>query len=263
MRMGMIADWSEPDIKFAAEAQIPYVEFIPWCPMAEFTGKRKTIESLLDKHSVKVSAMGFFNHDIINPDAAKRESDLKDIHEMIELCETWKTPVFMIGAGQLQKDQPEQDALQKSIEALKKIVDVAGEHGVTVAIYNCHCWNYCVTPRHWGALLAAIPQIRFKYDCSHSYYDNRDYLAEIRDFGKFFAHTHIKGCVKAEGRQVDDPPAGLDQIDWRSVIALLYKYEYKGVLSLESHSKIWNDAKRLKYQGLRFSAKYIKSLLVE
>ena len=148
MRIGMISDWNESDIKFSAEARIPHVEFIPWCPMAEFTGKRAATETLLDKYSVKVAAMGFFNHDIINPDTAKRASDLKDINEMIDLCKAWKSPVFMIGAGQLQKEQPEQEALKASIEALKKIVDYAGERGVTVAVYNCHCWNYCVAPRH-------------------------------------------------------------------------------------------------------------------
>jgi len=263
MRVGMISNWDEQDIKFAAEAQLPWVEFIPWCPMGDFTGKRKDIEGLLAKHKVNVSAMGFFNHDIINPDAAKRESDLKDIREMIALCKDWKAPVFMLGAGLLQKDQDERAALRQSIEALKKIVDDAGKQGLTVAIYNCHCWNYCTTPRHWEALLAAIPQIRFKYDCSHSYYDGRDYLAELRDFGKYLAHFHVKGCIKAEGRQVYDPPAGLDQLDWRSVLGLLYRAEYKGVLSLEPHTKIWSDPSQLKYQGLRFSAKYIKSLLVE
>ncbi|HYG76179.1 MAG TPA: sugar phosphate isomerase/epimerase [Planctomycetota bacterium] len=263
MRIGMIADWVEADIKFAADTKIPYVEFIPWCPMSEFTGKRKEVETLLDKYNVKTSAMGFFNHDIIHPDATKRASELKDVNEMIDLCKAWHTPVFMIGAGELQKGRNEQEALRESIEALKRIVNYAGERGITVAVYNCHCWNYCVTPRHWGALLSAIPQIRFKYDCSHSYYDGRDYLSEIRDFGQYFAHFHVKGCVKAEGRRLDDPPAGLDQIDWRSVMALLYKCEYKGVLSLEPHSPLWTDAKRMKYQGLRFSANFIRTLQVD
>lgn len=263
MRVGMISKWEEKDIKFASEAQIPWAEFIPWCPMSEFTGQRKDVEGWLSKYKVGVSAMGFFNRDIINADAAKRESDLKDVREMIALCKDWKVPVFMIGAGKLEKDQDERAALKLSIEQLKRIVDDAGKHNITVAVYNCHCWNYCTTPRHWEALLATIPQIRFKYDCSHSYYDGRDYLAELRDFGKYLAHFHVKGCIKAEGRQVYDPPAGLDQIDWRSVMGMLYRAEYKGVLSLEPHSKPWTDPEKLRYPGLRHAAKYIKSLLVE
>src|SRR3954462_10483392 len=109
MRVGMIADWNEADIKFAAETKIPHVEFIPWCPMSEFLGKRQATETLLDKFNVRVAAMGFFKQDIINHDSAKRASDLKDVNEMIDLCKAWKTPVFMIGAGQLQKDQDEQE----------------------------------------------------------------------------------------------------------------------------------------------------------
>jgi sugar phosphate isomerase/epimerase len=263
MRIGMISDWNEADIQFASETNIPWVEFIPWSPMAEFLGRRDATETLLERHHVRVSAMGFFNHDIINPDPEKRASDLKDCRQMIDLCKSWNCPVFLIGAGDLQKGQDEAAALRQSIEALKGLVDYAGERSVTTAVYNCHCWNYCVTPRHWGALLNAIPRLRFKYDCSHSYYDGRDYLAELRDWGRYLAHFHVKGCVKAEGRQLDDPPAGLDQIDWRSVMALLYRAEYQGVLSLEAHSPMWTDAKKLKYQGLRFSANYLRSLQVE
>ena len=207
--------------------------------------------------------MGFFNRDIIHPDDAKRNTDLKDARDMIDLCRDWNCPVFLIGGGELQKGRDERDALKQTIETLRGLLDYAGERKVQLAVYNCHCWNYCVAPRHWEALLSALPQIRFKYDSSHAYYDGRDYLSEIRDFAKYFAHFHVKGCIKAEGRPLYDPPAGLDQIDWRSIVALLYQARYRGVLSLEPHSSPWTDPNELKYQGLAFSTRFMRSLFVE
>src|SRR5690606_40163880 len=58
-----------------------------------------------------------------------------------------------------------------------------------------------------------------------------DYLKEMRDWGDRFTHVHIKGSVIIDGKRYDDPPAGLDQTDWKTFIAILYAKKYNGGLS--------------------------------
>ncbi|MEZ8222021.1 hypothetical protein GG496_002191, partial [Candidatus Fervidibacteria bacterium JGI MDM2 JNZ-1-D12] len=64
-------------------------------------------------------------------------------------------------------------------------------------------------------------------------------MQHARDYGHRFYHIHAKGCVKVAGKPFDDPPAGMDQIDWRSLFAILYKHNYQGDINLEPHSPTW------------------------
>ncbi|MBO7222705.1 MAG: hypothetical protein J6V70_01055, partial [Kiritimatiellae bacterium] len=59
---------------------------------------------------------------------------------------------------------------------------------------------------------------------------------------------------------VDDPPAGLDMINWPAILGLLYAAKYDGTLSIEPHSNTWKGD--LGERGLDLTIKYMKSLLV-
>jgi hypothetical protein len=61
------------------------------------------------------------------------------------------------------------------------------------------------------------------------------------------------------GKRTDDPPAGLDQINWPALIALLYVKRYNGGLSIEPHSGVWQDG--LGAWGVDYTINYFKPLL--
>lgn len=71
---------------------------------------------------------------------------------------------------------------------------------------------------------------------------------------------HIKGTVKVEGEQVDDPPAGMDDTKWPAVFALLYKTGYNGSLSIEPHSSTWKG--ELADKGVDFTINYIRPFIL-
>ncbi len=64
-----------------------------------------------------------------------------------------------------------------------------------------------------------------------------------------------------EDKRIDDPPAGLDQTDWKTFIALLYYHNYTKGLSIEPHSPIWQG--ELGERAINYTTKFIKSLLIE
>ena len=58
----------------------------------------------------------------------------------------------------------------------------------------------------------------------------------------------------------DNPPAGIDAIDWRTFFAILYKYDYDGYLAIEPHSSTWQGEKGDK--GIRYTIQYIRDLML-
>ena len=90
--------------------------------------------------------------------------------------------------------------------------------------------------------------------------DPEDYLEEIRDWGHRFYHVHIKGTLKVGGKHVDDPPAGLDMINWNALMGMLYAVGYDGTLSIEPHSGVWQG--ELGEKGIDYTIRYIRERML-
>ena len=132
---------------------------------------------------------------------------------------------------------------------------------IKVAIQNCSWNNFIVSPEHWKIVLGENPDLYIKFDASHTYNRYHDYLAELSDWCHRVAHVHIKGTVHAGSRPVDDPPAGMDDINWRSLFAILYSRGYDGDLSIEPHSAVWHG--ELGNSGVIFTRDYIRSFMLK
>ena len=112
----------------------------------------------------------------------------------------------------------------------------------------------------WTVIHGFLPELGIKFDPSHSRYAGGDYLREMRDWGERFYHVHIKGSVIINGERFDDPPAGLDQTDWQSFMAILYAKGYSGGLSIEPHSHNWEG--ELGEKGLDYTVNFMRKLVL-
>jgi sugar phosphate isomerase/epimerase len=70
---------------------------------------------------------------------------------------------------------------------------------------------------------------------------------------------HVKGTVDIGGGRFDDPPAGMDSINWGLLVAIMRKHGYNGVMSIEPHSETWQG--ELGAKGIAFTIKMMKQLL--
>ena len=125
------------------------------------------------------------------------------------------------------------------------------------------------------------------------------YLEEAMEWGDYFGYVHIKGVIqrglsheplhmelfkmmheypeaaaqlqnsplfKNDGpfaynpQSYDNPPAGIDVINWRAFFAALYQHGYDGDLSIEPHSRTWRG--ELGEKGVRYTIKYIRDLML-
>ena len=149
-----------------------------------------------------------------------------------------------------------------AIEIFGRMLDRAKGTGTNVAVYNCDWNNFVHNMETWKVVLGELPDLKIKFDASHSYHAGRDYLREMSDWGDRFAHVHVKGAVKTGGRGVDDPPAGMDDLKWGAMFAALYARGYDGCLSIEPHSAAWMFHTERGKAGVRYTVDYISKFIV-
>jgi sugar phosphate isomerase/epimerase len=106
-----------------------------------------------------------------------------------------------------------------AIEIFGRLAEKAKGTGTSVAIYNCDWNNFVHDIDAWKIVLGELPDVKIKFDASHSYHAGRDYMHEIADWADRFSHVHVKGAVVNRGRYIDDPPAGMDDLKWGSIFA--------------------------------------------
>lgn len=241
---------------------------------------------------VEVGAVGRWGSKILDADGKMIDSEFDHVKALIEF-------VKQVGAGAYLVSVNYVDGLSyyknitAAIDYLNKVCEYAGD--LPVCIVNCNTGtNYIRTPDEWRLVLTEVPKLKIKYDPSHSFIHGGPtgaYMEEAFEFGDRFGYVHIKGVIQSakydhssmgkyfkwmreipelgklvraemeqNGRYYDNPPAGLDSINWRAFMAILYKHGYDGMLSLEPHSRVWQGD--LGERGVKFSIDYMRSLMI-
>ena len=261
MRLGRILD------KYTAEGfdavKASNLEFVEFCcnNAAEadaLIAAKSTILAESARTGVAVSCVGRWNHDLqengaINMEKAEQYLTLLDT--AVELgAKTFVCGCNYDNSVSLYRNYT------NALEFLGMLTERAKGKNIKVALQNCSWNNFLVTPEQWKVVLGDNPDLYIKFDASHTYNRHDNYLEELSDWGERVAHVHIKGTTHAGARVVDDPPAGMDDIQWSSLFSILYARKYDGDLSIEPHSATWKGA--LGEAGIAFTRDFIRGFML-
>lgn len=261
MTLGMIENWGEECFEKVASFGLKAVEF---CynvgnDPEDIIEEADDIKTYVEKYGVKVLSMGRWGSDKFDGDGNIIEEELQGTYMLLDVCEKLGCPVFNTGVNYIEKLSYEENC-EKAVMFLQKLVDYGRDKGVKIATYNCDWNNYVREPKAWELVHNQIPELGIKYDPSHCINSGSgDYLGEAAVWGKRFYHFHLKGTLNINGQHLDDPPAGLDMIDWGALIAVLYKHKYQGMLSIEPHSPTWFG--ELGDWGVKYTIDYISKMI--
>lgn len=260
MKLGIIA---HPQPESFEQARAYGLDFVEFCinvgaDTEAFVASVPALKQASEQTGVGVASVGRWGADRIGANGVLEE-ELEISYSLIRAASDLGCPNFVCGVN-LVEELSFYDNCRYAIAYFEKLIAYAKPLGVTIATYNCH-WNaFTDEPSAWKVIHGHLPELGIKFDPSHSRYAGRDYLREMRDWGDRFKHVHIKGSLIVDGERFDDPPAGLDQTDWRSFMAILYGKGYQGGLSIEPHSSVWTG--ELGDKGIQFTIDYIRSLMV-
>lgn len=261
MRLGIISAWDENAFINAKKKGLEFIECdvnsVPEC-VDDYAANVDNVKALTEKYGVDIGAIGRWGSHRVNDDGSLDERELGCSYTLIDCCEKLGCPVFICGCNYIQSRTFEQNC-ESAIEYFRKCVEYATPKGVKVCVYNCPSNNFVLDPTTWDVILPAVPGLGIKYDTSHTIKRGGDYMDETNRYAKFFYHVHIKGSVYVNGKRVDDPPAGLDQVNWGAFLAVLYKRNYNAGLSIEPHSKTWRG--KLGEWGVDYTINYIRPMI--
>lgn len=262
MKLGMI--YNAADTEGFDYVKSKGLEFIEVCCNYDENNERflsqiDSIKENIKRTGIKIGSVGRWNSLPIKDGKIDPEV-LSKMKKLIDGAHEVGSPVFNVGVNYDDTVTRYQN-YTLAIEYLKTLVAYAKPYGMKICVYNCDWNNWVHTAEQWDVILPEIPELMIKFDCSHAFNRGEDYLNLIYKYGDRFGHMHIKGEVSVGGRTIDDPPAGMDDIKWRSVFATLYNIGYDGTFSLEPHSSTWKGD--LGDKGIDFTINFIKPFILK
>ena len=260
MRLGRIQnDWSAEGFDLVVRQKLDFIEI---CSNNDeeadaVIAAQNDIKAQIARTGIPISCLGRWNHYMMH-DGKIEPAEIERYEKHLDAAAALGAKTFVCGCNYDDSVSLFRN-YDNAIRFLGPLCERGRKKGVKVAVHNCDWNNYIVSPKQWEVVLGELPDLYIKFDPSHSYNRGGHYLDELADWGERVAHLHIKGTTHAGSRGVDDPPAGMDDIRWPSVFAILYSRDYDGDLSIEPHSGAWlGDRGEF---GVAFTRDYIRKFL--
>lgn len=264
MQLGIIGTYgafNPADFDAAKARGLSFVEYCIniGCDWQAFAASADEINAAIARTGITVGSIGRWGTARITADGPIAE-EMEADKALIRTAAKVGCPVFVCGCNRVE-DLSEFENCQLAIHYFQELLDLGKEVGVKIALYNCRWNNFVCCDPYWTLILGRLPDLGIKYDASHCINESdNDYLTEMRDWGRRFYHVHIKGTLKIGGQHVDDPPAGLDMINWNALMGMLYAVGYDGNLSIEPHSAVWQG--ELGEKGVDYTIRYIRERML-
>jgi len=257
MKLGIICPKHNAEgIKFVRELGLDFAEFDVNADDISYLDISQ-IKKALKEYNVSIGAVGRWGRNRIEKDGNFCKKEQSDEFTLIDMCEELNCPVYITGINYVDT-LSYYDNITAAIGYIKSLMDYAGKR-VKVCVYNCHWNNYIDKPLEWDIIHGHLKALGIKFDPSHTINGGRDYMKEAVNYGDRFYHVHLKGTINVKGERVDDPPAGMDTINWGALMSVLRYHKYEGMLSIEPHSETWQG--ELGKKGVMFTIEYFKKLL--
>lgn len=258
MQLGRIAWFTEEDFKSAKEQGMEFIELDVNNRAQEFLDNVTLIRHRSIAYQIPIGAVGRWGSMRICKDGICQD-ELNLEYKLIEAAACLNCGVYITGCNYVEELSYYENC-SLAISYFEKLIAYGTKRGVRIGVYNCRWNNFVCTPMAYTLIHGYLKDLYIKYDPSHCIYAGGDYLQETRDWGERFLHVHLKGSLVIGGERYDDPPAGMDQTNWRAFLAILYTKGYSRGLSIEPHSHNWKG--NLREKGIAYSIQYFRSLLL-
>jgi sugar phosphate isomerase/epimerase len=240
------------------------LDFVEFCINGDDRGEKlfsltESIKRWMREYGVAVGSIGRWKSEILLPDGSVDPNEISLAGKLMRTADELGCDNYICGCNYIDS-QSYYANITRAIEFFTAVL-AQKPKGMNVSVYNCRKMNFINTPEAWKLVLGHLPELGIKYDPSHAIRDGADYLSETLEWGDRIRHVHLKGSLVINGVAVDDPPAGLDNTNWRAFLGILRAKGYDRCLSIEPHSPVWQG--ELGDAGIDYTVRYMKELLVQ
>lgn len=242
MQLGFIAHNDvralEADCRFAASHDFTTLEFNVWHSLAHLdTHTVRDMRRALDAYGLRCSSFGLWGVNHIASDVHVRQTARIERERAIEYAAMLGASVLVLGAGEISHVLDEN--VYTFAHVMRPSIDAVASHKMHVALYGFHN-GFLTTPDACERLWSVVGDVGFSLDVAAIMQAGHDALEFVRRHGKRIRHVHIKDIMLQHGSCIAEPPAGMGDVPWGKVMALLYEAEYRGTLSIAPHGPFWS-----------------------
>ncbi len=289
----------EEVVSFAAEARFDCIELMCW-PKGKaerrYAGVTHVDVAALDAAAarsindqfaaagVAISGLGYYPNPLA-PDPAEGQVYVDHIRRVIDAAALLGVGVVNTFIGR-DWTRSVDDNWPRFLEVWRPLIAHAEERKIKVGIENCPMlftrdeWpggkNLGTTPAIWRRMFADIPSPSFglNFDPSHFVWQQMDYLAAIREFGRVrFHHVHAKDArvdreklnnvgILAHPLEYHTPKLpGLGDVDWGKFISTLTDSGYDGPVCIEVEDRAYEGSVENRKASLVQSGRYLRQFI--
>lgn len=156
------------------------------------------------------------------PDPEAREQQVALVRRWIDVSASLGSPVLRVFAGPVPQGHTREDAVQWTIEALRKCAEYAEAKGVMLALEN-----------HGGITDTAESTLQILKGVGN------DWVGLNLDFGNFHEspYEEIEAvapyAVTTHAKIHTETPNGREALDYTRIAAIMFRNDYKGYISIE------------------------------
>lgn len=237
MRIGFIARPREADFEFAALKQIPCLELALDADLTPLD-RAPEVANWVRKYDVAVSCVSLSGRSYVSDDPAEQAAALRGLERVVAFAAAVKAKVATTGSSLHPALTPEAGC-SRLADAFSPILQHAQEVGVRLAVSNAAQGSPVTGPDAWEPLSSALPALGIAFDPSAPLRSGQDWAAQLAAWGSRVVHVHANDLLFVAGRPFEDVPAGLGEIAWGRLFALLHHHRYPGDLTVRPSGPTW------------------------
>jgi sugar phosphate isomerase/epimerase len=225
------------------------------------------VKDLLAQHDMRISSLACYVQVVGFPkdrtDAAKAS-----ITNAIGLAHKLGVDTVCTIAGFPEPGKSKAQTIREDLPAaMRPLIELAGEHGVRIALENWFATNIQHL-EHWRQVFEVLPEENFglNFDPSHLDWQGIDVIAAVEEFQSRIFHVHAKDVsvnlawLTRVGYNGDGwwryTLPGYGRIRWGDFISALRGIGYNGVLSVEHEDSSFSPE-----EGFIKAVKYLNTLV--
>ncbi len=227
----------------------------------------ENLKHLLDRHGMRISSLASYGR-LTGASDEVMNNDRRALEDAIKLAARLGVKVVCTLAGMPVPGKSREKTILEDVPgAFQSVLDLAGEHGVKIALENWYATNIQHL-EHWRLIFEVLPDAHFglNFDPSHLDWQGIDVLAAVQEFRTRIFHVHAKDVAVTESKRLRVGYGGdgwwryvlpgFGRIRWGEFITALRLNAYNDVLSIEHE-----DAAFTPEEGFALAARYLGGLI--
>lgn len=190
--------------------------------------KAKQVAEMLRTNGLTAAAInGNLSSPLNSPDSERQERNRAELEALAVFAENIGIPIIVLQPGRIDPDRGLERSQDASINALRDLVKLSGEHERELAI-ETHVHSVAEEYQDALRMVEAVPGLKIAYDPSHFVMKELN-LSESEPLIDHAVHVHLRNAVPGDFQA--DMYKGILDFDW--VLGALKRHNYNGYISIE------------------------------